>query len=130
MIIDITNEVFTKIKTDLPTYTVLASYPLTTPIFPCIVFEEMSNITLDGSVDSDGQHHSDISFEVNIFSNTENKMTEVKLIRNLVDSILSDYYGMRRDYSSVTPNYLDSNIYRYTLRYTCVVSENNTIYRR
>lgn len=130
MIIDITNEVLTKIKTTLTGVTILTSYPSTVPIFPCVVIEESSNIINAVTVDSSGETHNDITFEINIFSNAPSKVTEAKLIRNQIDAIMSEFYGMDRDYSGSIPNFMDGDVYRYTLRYSFTISTNKTIYRR
>lgn len=130
MIVDITNEIITKLKLELPTVKVLASYPITVPTFPCAIVEEQSNIVYDATIDSSGQQHSDVTLEINIFSNAKNKTTEVKEIRNNIDVIMTEVYGMYRGFASPTPNYLDENVYRYTLRYNGIVDKNKTIFRR
>lgn len=130
MIIDIGNEVFTKLKNDISGATVLGDYPATEPNFPCIIFSELSNNTVVDSVDSSGENHNEVGFEVNIFSNAHNKKTIVKGLRKEVDDIMSGYYNMNRDFSDPTPNFSDTDIYRYTLRYSCVVDENKVIFRR
>lgn len=130
MIVDITNEIITKIENELPTVNVLASYPSGVPDFPCVIIEESSNTTYESTIDSNGQNHSDITIEINIFSTAKNKTTEAKQIRNSIDLIMSDLYGMVRTFSGQTPNYLDENVYRYTLRYNGIVNKNKTIFRR
>lgn len=130
MIIDITNEVYTNIKNQLTPVTVLSTYPSTPPSFPCIIIEEMSNISIGSTIDTAGEHYNEVTLEVNIFSDSQYKVSEVKDLRNRIDSILSDQYKMGRDYSGTIPNFLDSNIYRYVLRYSFIIDENKRIYRR
>lgn len=130
MIIDITNEVFTNLKTNITNATLLTSYPNTTPTFPCITFEEISNNVDKLSVDTTGEHVNELSFEINIYTEGDNKMSVAKGFRKSADDILSDSYGMRRDFSSAIPNYLDEHIYKYTMRYSCNIDSNKTIYRR
>lgn len=130
MIVNIANEVLTAIKNGCPMATVLAEYPSTTPSFPCIIVQELSNDTHLTSVDTSGETHNSISFEINIFSNAQNKITQVRGLRDTIDGIMSGAYGMSRMYSGSVPNYLDANIYRYTLRYDCVVNSNKQIFRR
>lgn len=110
--------------------TVLPSYPSTSPNFPCVTFEELSNTTDTKTVDSSGEKYNVVSFEINIFSNRPNKESEVRQIRNRVDAIMSDEYGMGRDYANRTPNFADTNVHRYTLRYSFIIDTNKTIYRR
>lgn len=130
MIIEIGNEVFTKIKNDIPNALVLGDYPSTKPEFPCIIFSELTNIAVTSTVDSSGEKHNNLSFEINIFTNGYNRKTLSKTLRKQVDDIMSDYYNMNRDSSETTPNYSDEDVYRHTLRYSCVVDENKVIFRR
>lgn len=130
MIIDVTNEVLTNLKNTLVGVEVLATYPSTTPKFPCVIVEEISNITDIETIDTNGENHSIVSIEINIFSNTQNKTTQVKSIRDSIDSIMSGTYRMTRGFTGTTPNFLDDNIYRYTLRYTFTIDNNKQIFRR
>lgn len=130
MIVDIFNEVFTKVKTEISPIKIESAYPETTTEFPCVVMEEMSTATAYGTTDTGGEKFNQIGFEVNIFTTTSEKVTIAKQIRNKIDSIMSDFYGMNRDYTGSTPSFLDNNIYRYTMRYSCVVDKDKKLYRR
>ena len=130
MLVDITNEVYDALKTTLVGVTVLQAYPATTPVFPCVVVEEGNNINFPDTHDSAGDHHSDSGLQINIFSNSENKISEVKQIRNVIDTLLAGTYNLNRDESQAVENLLDTSIYRYVLRYSYLVDSNKTIYRR
>lgn len=130
MIVDITNEIYTTLKNSLTGITVLATYPATTPKFPCVIVEEISNNTNTASIDTSGEKYNDVSIEINIFSQAKDKISEAKLIRNQIDSIMSGSYRMDRVFSNVVPNYIDTNVYRYVLRYECTVNSNKQIHRR
>ena len=130
MIIDITNEVYTNLKTALVGITVLPTYPESVPIFPCVTFEELTNTTNVNTIDTNGEEYSDVSFEINIFTNSTSKVTDAKAIRGQVDAIMSGQYRMTRGFGGQTPNFLDTNVYKYTLRYSCTLDKNKTIYRR
>lgn len=130
MIVDITNEVYTNLKTALVGITVLPSYPSTTPVFPCVLFEEMTNTSNLATIDTSGEKCNDVSFEVNIFSNADNKLTEVRAIRKQVDTILADGYRMTRMFGGATPNFMGTDSYRYTLRYSFTIDNNKKVYRR
>lgn len=130
MIVDIFNEVLTKIKTDISSATVLSEYPDTTPTFPCIVIEEMFNNTDLGTIDSGGEQYNHISLDINIFDNGDKKRTTCRELRNSVDTILSGYYGMNRTDSGTVPNYVDSSVYRYNLKYDFKIDDAKKIYRR
>lgn len=131
MIVDITNEVLTKVKTDLatsfPALKVTDGYQESVS-FPLVTIRESTNIVMDGTKDSAGEHYSQCSLEINIFTTGTKKVSDAKKIRNAVDGILGDYYGMTRNDSLEVPNYLDTNVYRYLMRYSFVVSENKQIY--
>jgi hypothetical protein len=129
MIVDITNEIFTNIKTTLTNVTVETSYYSGVTSFPFVSFEEYGNETDLDTIDTSGENFNVITFEINIFSNAKNKSTEVKTIRTLIDNIMSGTYRMTRTFGEPTPNFADGNIYRYTLRYTTKVDVNKKLYR-
>ena len=130
MIVDITNEVYTNLKDNITNAVVLKAYPSTNPTFPCVTIEEISNTTNPNTIDTDGEQYNDISFEINIFSDGTVKLSEAMNVRKQVDDIMSGQYRMSRGFSGVVPNFLDTNVQRYTLRYTCTISSNKKIYRR
>ena len=130
MIIDITNEIFTSLKTLLTGVTVLPAYPSTAPEFPCVVVLEHYNQTKSDCVDTSGETVNDVSLEINIFTIGDTKMSDAKTFRNSVDNLLAGTYRMARVFSQEVPNYLDTNVYRYMLRYEFSVDINRTIYKR
>lgn len=129
MIVDITNEVLTQLKTILTTSTVLAEYPSTTPTFPCVTVSELSNNAVLDTKDTSGYNHSDVALEINIFTSGTKRMSDAKKIRDTIDGQLSDTYGLVRDFTGQTPN-MDTNIFRYTMRYSGIVDSNRLIYGR
>lgn len=130
MIVDIYNEVFTNIKNTLVGVNVKPSYPESVVKFPCVVFEEKSNSTNQRTIATNGENYNDITFEVNIFTNSESKVSEAKEIRIKIDNILNGQYRMPRTFSGQTPNFLDTRVYRYTLRYSFTIGQDKKIYRR
>ena len=130
MIIDIFNEVYSKLKTELSDVTVLPSYPTGDVTFPIVTIQELSNVADTFTRDTSGNFTSSVTYEVNIFSNKTNSNSESREIRNKIELILGKGYGMGRNYSNETPNFLDSNIYRYTMRYSFTIDNNKKIYRR
>jgi len=130
MIVDITNEVLDKVKSTLSPIPVLSAYPSVAPSFPCVILEEIANDTDADTVDTSGETHNLVGIEVNVFTQGSKRVTDARTLRTSVDAIMSDYYGMTRTLSQTTPNFLDSSIYRYTLRYIFTIDSNKTIYRR
>ena len=129
MIIDIENELYNVIKTELNDVNVEKEKKKKSVSFPCITITEISNNIDENTVDTSGETHNVQAFEINIFTSGNLKVSIAKTLRKRVDNIMSDTYKMSRDFSSQTPNYVDEDIYRYTLRYSCIVSKNKKIYR-
>jgi hypothetical protein len=130
MIIDIAYEVYTKLKTDLVGVEMGTTFLETPSTYPFITFSEVSNTSTRDTRDSNGEYHNDVSFEVNIFTIGDDKKSQAKSLRILVDDVLSGYYGMEREFSDEIPNFGDQSIYRYVMRYGCLVDKNKVIYGR
>lgn len=129
MIVDITNELFTKLKTDITDATLVTSFQADDSGFPRIVFVETANTGSPSTRDSGGEKHSVVAFDVNVFTSGNRKISISKDLRNKVDAILCDFYGLSRVFSGEIENYNDRNIYRYVLRYTGTVDQNLVIHR-
>lgn len=130
MIVDITNEILTEVKNALVGINVLAPYPELVIEPPTVTIEEKLNNTYIPTIDSSGQNHSQITIEINIFTNGSTRINDAKAIRNDIDAIVSDDFGLTRMFSDTIPNFADKSIYRYIMRYDCVVDKNKKIYRR
>jgi len=127
--IDVGNEIRTKLRNDLSPVKVLASYPNTDAKLPCVIFEELDNQTDNGTYDTTGETHSNTSYQIDIYTNSSTKETDGKAIRNDVDDIMSGYYGFNRDFSRPMKNFNDKTVYRITMRYSGTISKNDVIYR-
>ena len=130
MIVDITNEVYDIIKKALPNVTVLQEFPETTPEFPCVIVSDDGYTSEPDTYDTSGEHYNMGTLTFDIFSNKKNKISECKGIRTDIDTIMSGTYGMERSFDDATPNYLDSRIYRRTLKYDFKIDKDKNIYRR
>lgn len=130
MIVDITNEILTDLKTTITDAKVLSSYQPTTTSFPVIVCEETDNVSDDNTKDSSGFTHCKITLNIEIYTNGPNRMSKAKTLRVVVDSILSDKYGLSRISQRPIPNFNDSDIYRYQISYVGSVDKNKKIFRR
>jgi hypothetical protein len=130
MIVDISNEILTKLKTDITTATVTTSYPDGKLTKPNITFREIANTTDSISVDSSGERYNEVSFEINIFTFGNKKQSDALKLRQSVDVIMSGEYGMNRSFSDEVPNFLNAEIFRYIIRYDCLIDSNKVIYRR
>jgi len=130
MIVNIVNEMFTKLDTDLTSVTVVTDYDEEVESFPRVVFYELTNNVNPDTRDSAGERHNQQSFQVEIYTVGKRKRTDAMKIRGEVDEILSGFYNCDRDFSEQLPNFMDRNIYRYVMRYSCIVDANKVIYRR
>lgn len=133
--IDIENEVFTKVKTAVlnayPDTYVTGVYARVPPSFPCVSVEEKSNRIFERTQSSDSpENHVLVMYEVNVYSNKQNgKKTECKEIIAVIDKVFIEM-GFDRTMLNPIPNLEDATIYRMTGRYQAVVDANMTIYRK
>ncbi len=129
MLVDVTNEVYTRLKTELVGHQVLKAYPNEVPTFPLVVVDELESVADDDTRDSGGFNADIVSLSINIFSNTSNKSEEIKAIRKQIDTIMSDEWRMTRTVSRYVPNFIDINVDRYLLTYSFKIDKNKVIYR-
>lgn len=132
--IDIENEIFTKIATELRTQfqgiNVYGDEVRTPSSFPCVSVVEADNYTVKTTQDSgSNENHANLMYEVNVYSNkTSGKKAECKEILSVVDEILLGLGFTRTMKNPVSMD--DATICRMVTRYTAIVSKNQTIYRR
>lgn len=132
--IDIENEVITLLYNAVhPTYDTAqfeSTLNLSPSVFPCICVEEVSNLTYNSSADSkSNENHASVIIEINIFTNlTSGKKAQAKAISKLIDGAMVST-GFQRTMSN--PAALNNGtMYRMILRYSGVVSSNNTVFGR
>lgn len=132
--IDVENEVFTKIATELRSQfsgiNVYGEDVRTPSSFPCASIVEADNYTVKRTQDSgSNENHAQLMYEVNVYSNkTSGKKSECKAILSVIDNI---FLGLGFTRSMKNPVSMDdATIYRMVARYTAIVSKNQTIYRR
>lgn len=133
--IDIENELFTKIATALreefSSIFVTGETVKAPASFPCVSIVEMDNYTLDRTKTSGNvENHANIVYEINVYSNkTTGKKTECKAIFKDIDREMTEL-GFTRIMRSPVPNMEDLTIYRMVGRYRAVISKNERIYGR
>lgn len=128
--INVLPEIITKLKNAISDATIIQDYAyLTKNKFPIITIRELSNVTDITTIDSSGVYANNISFEVNVFTKGNNKEQTAFELRDKVDDIMVNFYKMSRSTSEQVDNYVDSNIYRWLLRYDCKIDNNLKIYR-
>lgn len=129
MVVDITNEIITKLKTKLVGVQVISNYQNLLANFPTVLVEEMDNSAYLPTKDSGGFQHSSIAYSFEIYTKGSKKISDAKKLRNKIDELMTDEYGMTRGRPTVIPNYLDNEVYRYKLTYTGLIDKNKKIYR-
>lgn len=126
--IDIENIIFTQLATALRTsfsgISVYGEYVETPASFPCVTIVEADNSVLQMARDLSGvEHYAQIMYEINVYTDDGNgKKAKAKSIAKVIDDVMSGLL-FTRTFRGQTPN-LDRTIYRITMRYSAVVSEN------
>lgn len=132
--IDIENEIFTKIASELrekhPGIAVYGETVYTPSVFPCVCIEETDNYPCVRTADSGtSENHVNVTYEINVYSNkTSGKKTECKAIFTTADDVLTSLGFTRIMKNPISMD--DASKYRILGRYTAVVSKNKIIYRR
>lgn len=128
--------VYGTLKEYLKNYSVYDPVVKTTPSgdkYPLVVVEEVDNFIKERTAYGN-ESASMMSIEVNIYadkkavsnSKTVAGRTIAREIRNHVEAVLGDFYGMSRVSSRPTPN-IDTTLYRYTMRYNGIVGNRNHV---
>jgi len=134
-LIDIENEVFTRIATRLRNefnpISVYGEYVKSPASFPAVCIEEKANSVYQRTQDSANvENHALVMYEVNVYSNKKTgKKSQCKEIFKIIDNEFQKL-GFTRTLKESIPNLENATIYRMIGRYTAVVSADERIYRR
>lgn len=131
--INIFNDVYTLIDDALASYDnkikTSSVYTNSPSVYPFVSVEEIDNYPDERTSDScDIENHANLEYEINIYAQNPQKKSKCDAIAQVIDNLLKNYNFVRL---SKTP-LQDSNetIYRIIMRYRCVVSKDNVVYRR
>ena len=133
--IDIENELFTKIATALRAefsgIYVVGEYVNAPSKFPAVYIVEQDNTVNRMGRDTSGiENFADVMYQVDIFSNKNSgKKAECKAIAAVVDEQFSSL-GFTRSFLNPVPNMDNGTIYRMTGRWIATVGKDHTVYRR
>ena len=124
--IDVENEVFTRINTRLvekfnPIF--ITSEKVAQPnSYPCVSIEEIDNFPISNTIDSaSNENHVEVLYEIRVFSNkSSGKKTQCKDILAM---------GFVRTMKQPV-NMDDAATYQLLGRYRAAISKNKTVYRR
>lgn len=129
--IDIEKDVYQTVKSNLPSFVTCKQYYQNVERkFPLVTVEEIGNSMYEDFIDSSLEEKmTQVSYEVNVYSNSATKKEDCKRIMGTVDEIMFGM-GFIRIMCSPVPNQDDSKVFRYSARYRAVVDKNHVIYRR
>lgn len=118
--IDIENYVYTKVRTAIkgtfPLADVSGTYISTPSTFPHVSIEETDSYSLADRIStSDREYAANLTYTVNIYTNTATAKTDAKEIAAVVNDAFTDL-GFVRSMKQEMPN-IDRTIYRLILRY-------------
>ena len=124
--IDIEPRVYTTIrsalKEEFPNINITGKYTDSPAKFPHVSIEETNNaVDASYSSTSDREYAANVTYTVNIYTNTETAKADAKNIAKIVNDTFS-VLGFARSLSQPLPN-IDRTIYRYTMRFTALVSK-------
>lgn len=118
--IDVENKVYTEIRTALvaanPDISVSGIYTDTPSSFPHVSIEETDNAGVaSASSNTDREYAANLTYTVNIYTNTQTAKSDAKAIAAVVSDAFLDL-GFLRSMKQEMPN-IDRTIYRLTLRF-------------
>ena len=125
--IDIENKVLSVVRdavlAQYPNAAVYGEYVETTATFPCVTVTEDTNYTYVYSKDDTvSEHHADVQYAVNVYSNKEvGAKLEARAILKVADDAMQSMKFWRTMTRQV-PN-VDRTIYRVIARYHAIVGE-------
>lgn len=133
--IDIENEVYTAVRTNLITkygatnIDTTSEYIARPKFFPCAYLHMADNFSLSIN-GSNVEEFSGITYEAEVYCNDAfGKQSKAKEIMNVIDETLVPM-GFTRTMLQWLPNLYDASVCRLMARYTATVDYNKTIFRR
>lgn len=122
--IDIENLVYTNVRNAVKTYNANIStsgnYADVPSSFPHVSVEETDNAAVANAIStSDREYAANVTFTVNIFTNTATAKTDAKAIAAVVNDAFTDM-GFVRSMKQEMPN-IDRTIYRLIMRFQATV---------
>lgn len=135
MVPDIETEIFDKIAESLSKkyngISVYSEYVHAPESFPSVSIVEADNSTFLPALDSEGSHHAQLMYDINVYSNLiSGRKEQAKEIMQIIDAeMLALGFVRISKQPLVLPN-AESSIYRMEARYRTVVNEQKQLLRR
>lgn len=99
--------------------------------FPSVSIVEADNSAFLPALDSEGSHHAQLMYDVNVYSNLlVGRKQQAKDIMQTVDAAMQQLGFVRLSRQPLTLPNAESSIYRMEARYRTVVDENKRLLRR
>lgn len=135
MVPDIETDVFdavaTAIESEFSDVFITGEYVHAPEFFPAVSIIEEDNSTFLPALDSEGSHHSQLMYEVNVYSNLKSgRKAQAKAIMQKIDEKMSELGFVRLSRQPMTLPNAETSIYRMNARYRTVVDENKRLLRR
>lgn len=126
--LDLTNAIYTQIKAVTvalyPTAIVQKQNQQSPASFPCVLIDDLGNPEIGHNLSGTGKQ-SNPSWQIDIYANGSTGEIVAKKIRDAIIPVCEGTFFLHRDDSRHTTNVADVTIYRWTLRYSCKVDEEN-----
>jgi hypothetical protein len=124
--VNICNQIFNslkeKINADFPDVSVQKEYQPVASKFPTVTFYEIENAEFSHTLDYT-ERASNLAFQIDIFTTSGTKESLAKQISKSVSENLENIWHMKRAFANPLTNAVDTDIYRYTMRYSCKIDE-------
>lgn len=135
MVPDIETDVFdavaSAIESEFSDVFITGEYVHAPEFFPAVSIIEEDNSAFLPALDSEGSHHSQLMYEVNVYSNLKSgRKAQAKAIMQTIDDKMSELGFARLSRQPLTLPNAETSIYRMNARYRTVVDENKRLLRR
>lgn len=125
--VQVSNQIFNDLKAEVekfyPTAKVQKDYQGVSASFPTVTFYEIDNIEFSHTLDYT-ERKSSITFQIDIYMTGGARETVSRQIADRVSKVMEGKWHMKREYSRPTVN-IDTNVYRYTMRYSFKIDEDS-----
>lgn len=125
--VQVSNQIFSDLKAEVekfyPTVKVQKDYQDVAASFPTVTFCEIDNWEFSHTLDYT-ERKSSITFQIDIYMTGGTRETVSKQIADRVSKVMEEKWHMKREYAKPTVN-IDTNVYRYTMRYSFKIDESS-----
>lgn len=125
--VQVSNQIFNDLKAEVnkfyPKAQVQKDYQEVAASFPTITFYEIDNWEFSHTLDYT-ERKSNITFQIDIYMTGGARETVSKQIADRVSKVMEEKWHTNREYARQTFN-IDTNVYRYTMRYSFKIDEDS-----